>query len=94
MEVQDAIGQAYKNGYEDGKKDAVKWISVKDRLPNLDEAVLVHAEYLHIKTNYYEVWSLFRRHGGELIWVDKYGDGHKLTEVTHWMPLPEPPKGE
>jgi rubrerythrin len=33
MEVQDAIGQAYKNGYEDGKKDAVvhgRWIDNTD----------------------------------------------------------------
>lgn len=71
-----------------------EWISVKDRLPNLDEAVLVLAEYLHIKTNYYEAWSLFKCESGETIWVDKYGDGHNLTEVTHWMPLPTPPKGE
>jgi hypothetical protein len=71
-----------------------EWISVKDRLPNPDEAVLVLAEYLYIKTNYYEVWSLFKCQSGEIIWVDKSGEGHNLTEVTHWMPLPEPPKGE
>lgn len=71
-----------------------KWISVYDRLPNLDEAVLVLAEYLQIKTNYYEVWSLFKCESGEIIWVDKSGNGHSLKEVTHWMPLPEPPKGE
>ena len=71
-----------------------EWISVKDRLPNLDEAVLVLAEYLHIKTNYYEAWSLFKCESGETIWVDKYGNGHNLTEVTYWMPLPSAPKGE
>lgn len=43
MEVQDAIGQAYKNGYEDGKKDAVKWISVKDRLPQQGQEVIVYS---------------------------------------------------
>ena len=31
MNIYDATEQAYKNGYEAGKKD--KWISVKDRLP-------------------------------------------------------------
>ena len=71
-----------------------EWISVKDRLPKLDEEVLVSAKDLHIKTNYYEVWSLFKCHSGELIWVDNSGDGYNLTEVTHWMPLPQPPKGE
>ena len=71
-----------------------EWISVKDRLPKLDEAVLVHPKHLHIKTSYYAVWSLFKCHSGETIWVDKSGDGHNLTEVTHWMPLPQPPKGD
>lgn len=76
----------YDAGYSDGLIDAQpKWISVKDRLPEDD------ADYL--------VWV------ADTCTVERamyYGDGEWLTEdlddltrlVTHWMPLPEPPKEE
>lgn len=60
-----------------------KWISVKERLPEDDE--------------HYLVWCS-DNNSRELALY--YGDGEWLTEdlenitrvVTHWMPLPEPPK--
>lgn len=65
-----------------------EWISVKDRLPNYFEHVLinvpgdkpfitVHEAYLRKD----DMWDagLYR--------YDK-------EDVTHWMPLPQPPKGE
>ncbi|MCV5604021.1 DUF551 domain-containing protein, partial [Escherichia coli] len=30
---------------------------------------------------------------GDPTWVDGDGEDLYLKEVTHWMPLPEPPKG-
>ena len=73
--------------YEDVKKEALEpkfgeWISVKDRLPERRTYVLCYFKYEPespnvVVENYY--------HGG----------GHWLSEgshVTHWMPLPEPPK--
>ena len=54
-----------------------EWISVDDRLPPKNEMVLIFC-------------------GGarELDWICSTGlwYDHDYTLVTHWMPLPEPPK--
>ena len=82
-----ATEQAYKNGYEAGKP---KWISVKERLPEDNERVLVYHDdgmiRLGINKNGFAdvVSNLYLKHN------------HKtcFSKVTHWMPLPEAPKGE
>lgn len=63
-----------------------EWISVKDRLPEENTEVLIYC-----KTN----------RGKEVFFVDKirYFRGLPIWQVwrekvTHWMPLPKPPKGE
>ena len=61
-----------------------KWISVKDRLPEEEKEVLCYLGNALGKG----IVVAFRRHG------DWYFDGWKCPTVTHWMPLPEPPKGE
>ena len=97
----------FKRGYEDGCKvgfNADKWISVRDRFPEEDGRYLVHipdswaykVQILNFakklkKTGMYEFRHL-RRRG----WWDcdnEYG-AREWNEVTHWMPLPEEPKGE
>ena len=81
-----------------------KWISVKDRLPEADGNYLVFEKGYLIPA--IRVLS-FARDGRK---VDKYDFhrewknvwyrydsewGHiTIGDVTHWMPLPEPPKGE
>ena len=65
-----------------------KWISVKDRLPEEDEDIIAFCYYheswqtqvCHLSSNYEGQW--YTSVAGQ--WV----------RVTHWMPLPEPPKGE
>lgn len=63
------------------------WVSVRDRLPEKGEYVLVYANAKYIDS--------------EKVCIDKLEDGEKTAvwmhthgwfEVTHWMPLPEPPK--
>ena len=60
----------------------MKWISVKDRLPDVEMEVLVFDGYDigtgYLKENY--EWFLF----SENLYI----------KITHWMPLPEPPKKE
>ena len=66
------------------------WIPVAERLPDFDGAVLCMR-----KSNVYGV-----RPYQEILYVDEYGftnyDDIYLADgvVTHWMPLPEPPKEE
>lgn len=86
MDERDITEQAFKNGYEKGKQDAVKWISVKDRLPEDDSNVLA---YLPIG----EEGRIYPANYAKGVWWDCiFNTPAQVT--THWMPLPQPPKGE
>ena len=59
-----------------------EWISVDDRLPKDDEIVIICTDENFI-------------YAGELIGDTWFLDNDSWTAtVTHWMPLPLPPKGE
>lgn len=66
------------------------WISVKDRLPETRHAVLVYTPHhkniwavsMHEDGNWY-IWSPYGR-----VYLEPDWHG----PITHWMPLPEPPK--
>ena len=75
-----------------------KWISVEERLPELtqqieDDSFLIdYSEdvlVLRRKTCSCEVCRLVVDLG-KTKWEDRMFD--EITGVTHWMPLPEPPK--
>ena len=61
-----------------------KWIPVTERLPKGGEIVLCNTKY------FLEVLQLDERAD---MWVDQYRS-YRKNYVTHWMPLPEAPKGE
>jgi hypothetical protein len=88
MNIYDATETAYKNGYKQGVKDAAKWISVKDRLPENREDVLVVA-FWHERWNVQ--WGWYAPNGR--VWHVGLMEETDYP-VSHWMPLPEPPKGE
>lgn len=60
----------------------MEWISVKDELPKKECIAIGYQNEMIIG------------------WIGNNGiygfvcesDGEQLTDVTHWMPLPEPPK--
>ena len=59
-----------------------EWISVKERLPVREVKVLTYGVY-GFSVNYLDKFSgKWRGVNGRPQWI------------THWMPLPEPPKGE
>jgi len=58
----------------------VKWIGVEERLPRSGDTVLVY--YRRGDDRGVDIM----RYVGRWVTVDWY------TKVTHWMPLPEPPK--
>lgn len=63
-----------------------EWISVKDRLPEENINVLIY------RRNMMNVYTYF----GHGEWEDDYGYWTRTEDdgITHWMPLPEPPKEE
>lgn len=74
-----------------------EWISVKDKLPRQGKEVLVR--WKEYKGNYRTVigkkWN--EPQYPETPWHFSYYDcdGNNMldhSQVTHWMPLPEPPK--
>jgi hypothetical protein len=90
MDKYTATEQAFKNGYEKGyeagKRDAVKWIPVSD--PPKEKGC-----YLTAVKHWFDGKPVTR----EAFWnsVDwlTCEEKYEITpRVTHWMPLPEPPK--
>ena len=58
-----------------------EWISVKDKLPEKDEVVIICTDKNFV-------------YAGDLMGDVWFLDNDSWTEtVTHWMPLPKPPKG-
>ncbi len=65
-----------------------EWISVKDRLPKYFEHVLINAPGDKPFTTVHE--AHLRKDG---LW-DTGLYRYDKEDVTHWLPLPQPPKGE
>lgn len=62
-----------------------RWIPVTERLPDAGERVLCYC-----RANIYEVMKM--RTDGD--WAYDTNHVYMHSFVTHWMPLPEPPKEE
>lgn len=63
-----------------------EWISIKDRLPDDSREVLIH------NAEYREPLMIIGWYSHDFkSWVSYDVDN---LEVTHWMPLPEPPKAK
>ena len=74
----------YDEGYRDAKLEYKReWISVKNRLPEEYEEVLVCFDTQQIR-----VWSIVNVNG-KVCWEDEFGYWQDLDDVTAWMPLPE-----
>lgn len=64
-----------------------EWIPVKDRLP--EEKVNYIVRYQHAYCDNDGYWAIgFCFYDGEKFRIDL------AYKVTHWMPMPQPPKGE
>ena len=81
MDKYTATELAFKNGYEKGyKAGKPKWIPVSERLPEPGQEVIVYAGGVLDPVVYaYHFWNK---------------DYCSFQHITHWMPLPEPPKEE
>jgi hypothetical protein len=89
----------FANGFNSGVWASTNWISVKDRLPENQNPVMVfvppHVD--EIKGTFLGyVGMAYYTSLGEGFWCgtdgNLYGAIGMIHTPTHWMPLPEPPK--
>ena len=71
-----------RQGVPQPEQTAGSWISVKDNLPDDNKYYLIGFNQPGIRFGSYDAL--------EMSWIDT--DGEKYYGVTHYMPLPEPPK--
>ena len=64
-----------------------KWISVEERLPEHLTSVIVHR-----KDGGIFMWEYFDTSPTDECLIDDSMNVYSFYDVTHWMPLPEPPK--
>jgi len=75
------------------------WIAVSDRLPELDESVLLFDHWgshdkemqTDIRVGYLSEFTTRKTSGG-VTHSCEWGGTEFTFNITHWMPLPKPPK--
>lgn len=74
--------------YNAGYRKQSEWISVEERLPQ------VTGKYICcVKDKRGNTWTVPADWNLEMkMWFGEFGEIKSM--VTHWMPLPEPPKGD
>lgn len=84
-----------KDGRIADKEDTMEWVSCKDRLPDVGENSSVLAYYyeegIYIVSDVDHDFKMVAAgigRGG----VQKWRGRWEILGITHWMPLPEPPK--
>ena len=80
-----------------------EWIPVTERLPDVIDTYLVVVKFAYDWEKEYEIEVDVATYDpycentiidGCWITYNDWNEGQDYLHVTHWMPLPEPPKGE
>ena len=81
-----------------------KWIPVSERLPEIGDSYLVVVKYKYDWEKKYNIdtdVATFYPYDNPDAYIDNrwdtyvdWDEGQQYIHVTHWMPLPEAPKGE
>jgi len=83
--------QEYASKYWDTLEKIPRWIPVTERLPEEHKDVLAIAQW---KDNHEVTICYGRKYKTRWYLLSEPGELLKGFDVTHWMPLPEPPKEE
>ena len=86
-------GKAWTLGYDAGRdENKPRWIPVTERLPEKTN----HYYLVHVKCGcdgeLVSEWEQVAWFCEKFYWEHLHGDDVFEETVTHWMPLPEPPK--
>ncbi len=82
------LEEVFHEAYEQGYNDATEWIAVEDRLPDKSGKVLVITLYGSMMViKYSNKFKLFN------VDDDVPGTCNYAIPCTHWLPLPQKPKG-
>lgn len=74
-------------------KDNMEWTSVKDRLPEKNEIILLYTASGKINVGGYGTEVLSKYYPDvDVLECGSIFYGESPLFVTHWMPLPEPPE--
>ena len=93
MEIEKLRGAAAPVAKESAELLEQRWIPVEERLPEYGARVL--AFNMRAKNKYIGIWTREKDPGdGNDCWFDSAGWWYAFDEITHWMPLPEPPEVE
>ena len=75
-----------------------EWIAVKDRLPDTGDSYIVCGKMKYSHEKEWEIFTDVAYSYGDYIdgFWDTFNDWDEGQEVhiTHWQPIPQPPKGE
>lgn len=82
MDKFDIAELAYRNGYENGKRDIARWIPATERKPTKEDAKVIDG---------YVIAILKGRKPNLIKWYEVAAYPHYFT---HWMFIPPTPKGE
>ena len=63
----------------------MEWIKCSDRLPEKETMVLTYSPETNLR------WGMIAFHGA---WEVAIEGMETVSGITHWMPLPQPPKEE
>ena len=87
MTEKDLIIQDLRRENKELKARVQEWTSVNDRLPEDDSDTLA---YLQIG----EEGRIYPANYAKGVWFDCIFNTPVTESTTHWMPIPQPPKGE
>lgn len=72
--------------------NANEWISVKDRLPQNEQAVLCYGHYSYDQEDFEIDAEIYHAIYLSIGYWEVVNQMTCIMQVTHWMPLPEKPK--
>lgn len=64
-----------------------RWIPITESLPEIGQHVIAYSKVSGAVESVY-----YLSYKGSHIWTEPVEEYYNYEEVTHWMPLPEPPK--